>query len=61
MKLNIEEQIPIKTKLYRNNMIQIPISIRSQMNWNEGDRLEMFATTKGIFFKKEGLTNEKRI
>ena len=51
MQLNIEEQIPITTKFYRNNMVLIPATVRSFLEWNEGDELQIYATTKGIFIK----------
>ena len=53
MQLKIEEQIPIQTKVYRNNMIIIPAGVRKLLNWGEGDKLELYATKKGIFFRKE--------
>lgn len=52
MQLNIEEQLPISTKIYKNNLIMIPISARNLLNWNEGDKLELYPTTKGIFITK---------
>lgn len=52
MQLNIEEQIPINTKIIRDYQIVIPVDVRKNMGWEIGDKLHLYATTKGIFIKK---------
>ena len=61
MNLNIENQIPILSKVYKDMQIYLPVSIQKGLNWKVGDKIEMFATTEGIFLKNGGKTNEKRI
>ena len=52
MQLNIEEQIPIKTKIYKFDRVMIPATVKRALNWEVGDELELYATTKGIFVTK---------
>lgn len=55
MQLNIEEQIPIKVKVYKYDRIVIPVDVKKTLNWKEGDELNLYATTKGIFINKGGV------
>ena len=52
MKLNIEEQIPIRAKFLNANRIFIPGEIKKALNWEIGDELELYATEKGIFLRR---------
>lgn len=60
MNLNIENQIPIISKVYRDKQIYLPVSIQKGLNWKTGDKLEMYATTEGIFLRKGVKTNDKK-
>jgi len=53
MNLNIEEQIPVKSKIYRDKQIYIPENVRRFLEWNIGDKIEMFATKEGVFIRKD--------
>lgn len=53
MNLNIEGQIPIISKIYRGQQIYMPVDIQEALKWNVGDKIEMFATTEGIFLRKQ--------
>ena len=59
MNLEIEEQIPLKIKLSSQCQIAIPKDIRTFLNWQGEDELELYATTKGLFMKKGEITNDK--
>ena len=52
MNLNIENQIPILSKVYKDMQIYLPVSIQKGLNLKVGDKIELFATTEGIFLKK---------
>lgn len=54
MQLKIEEAIPIKAKMFSNNFIFMPKTIREALKWRAGDNLTIYATKQGIFIRKEG-------
>lgn len=54
MKLNIEDQIPIKVKVLYQCRILIPKDVQQRLKIVEGEELSLYATRKGIFLTKEG-------